>query len=294
MNFDLEGNVPNDLYTVPQIYMPQDLYGPQEIYTPRELYIPQDIYAPQYLDYTDKNIENEYWNELSIPGYPFTDEIPNLEPSDISDDLFVTGNPQEVAVRLDYMQGDNPFNAFGNCGLVSVSNLLQMAGIDLGENDITLFALKNNMCEYIDGDPENSGGTYPDNLVDILKCAGIDAQYQLTWCDMSGITSYEGIAGLVESGNGVIMQVNAGYLWDSPEAMSVDENGTALVNHWVTVTGVARDAQTGEVEGFYICDSGRGMEADSCRLVTTDILDNAYLNAQGSSIVYTTSPVRMV
>ncbi|WP_148411553.1 hypothetical protein [Murimonas intestini] len=294
MSFDFEGYTPNDLYTVPQIYMPQDIYGPQEMYVPQELYIPRDLYAPQNLEYTERTLENEEWNELSIPGYPFTDEIPDLEPAVLSDDLFVTGNPQEVSVRLDYMQGDNPFNAYGNCGLVSVSNLLQLAGIDLGEDDITLFALKNNMCEYIDGDPENSGGTYPDNLVDILKCAGIDAQYQLTWSDMSGITSYEGIADLVESGNGVIMQVNAGYLWDSPQAMSVDENGSALVNHWVTVTGVARDAQTGEIQGFYICDSGRGMETDSCRLVTTDILDDAYMNAQGSSIVYTTSPIRIV
>ncbi|MFQ6803645.1 MAG: hypothetical protein ACLRT5_01150 [Lachnospiraceae bacterium] len=73
--------------------------------------------------------------------------LQDLTPEVTEEGLLVSGNPQEVASLLDYAQGDNPYNASGNCGLVSVSNVLEMAGLEnCGEDEVTLYALETNQC----------------------------------------------------------------------------------------------------------------------------------------------------
>ena len=71
----------------------------------------QDI---QYIDLA--RIEPVIRND--IPGY---------------DEAIVTCDPFSVAHVLDSKQGDNVFGYQSNCGLVSISNVLQLSGINATE-----------------------------------------------------------------------------------------------------------------------------------------------------------------
>lgn len=222
---------------------------------------------------------------MQDPGF-----LQDLTPEVTEEGLLISGNPQEVAPLLDYAQGDNPYNASGNCGLVSVSNVLEMAGLEnCGEDEVTLYALETNQCA---NDPSlasaDRGGTNEQNLENILESYGVAA----SWC-WSDAVSYETLAAEVAEGSGVIVSVNAGYLWDEPEYVN-GEGGAVYANHFVTVTGVARNADSGEIEGFYICDSGRGQPEDACRFVSLEQFDLAFGQVEDSGAVITDYPIRQL
>ncbi len=202
-------------------------------------------------------------------------------------EVMVSGNPYEAAAVVDWEQGDNIYNVGGNCTLVSTSNVLSLCGIEADEDAVTGYALENGLCEYSPYNaPENNGGAGDEQIIQILQHYGVDAQ---SYSALSPEGSYDAIAQYVESNHGVEMGLNAGYLWDSADAL-----GNGYVNHQVTVTGSVRDASTGEVTGFMICDSGRGLETDACRYVSTEELDYAYLNAGNASVIVTEEPIREV
>ena len=81
----------------------------------------------------------------------------------------------------------------------------------------------------------------------------------------------------VEQGHGVIVDANAGVLWNDPQYV---EGGAA--NHAVTVTGVARDPQTGNIQGFYINDSGDGKSAE---FVSAQTMTTAWQDTGGTCVV---------
>jgi hypothetical protein len=82
-------------------------------------------------------------------------------------------------------------------------------------------------------------------------------------------------------GHGVIIAVNAGVLWNQPNAV---ENGQA--NHAVTVIGVARDQKTGDVAGFYVNDSGRpGHLEDAGRFISSEVMEKCYIEAGAMCVV---------
>ena len=71
------------------------------------------------------------------------------------------GDPYTMGEALDDYQGDNVFGFQGNCGLVTISNMLTMAGIACDEDMITAIAINTGLCEYdVYGPPEENGGTY--------------------------------------------------------------------------------------------------------------------------------------
>ena len=91
----------------------------------------------------------------------------------------------------------------------------------------------------------------------------------------------------MEEGRLVNLSVNAGYLWG--DANYIDQGQT---NHSVAVTGTARDPQTGELLGLYICDSGQGGGTDAL-FVSVDTLQDAYVNAAGAQIIVTNDSVHI-
>ena len=114
----------------------------------------QDI---QYIDLA--RIEPVIRND--IPGY---------------DEAIVTCDPFSVAHVLDSKQGDNVFGYQSNCGLVSISNVLQLSGINATENDVTGLAISNNLCDNNPFKPVSEcGGTYDENIIDILNIYGIES-----------------------------------------------------------------------------------------------------------------------
>lgn len=209
-------------------------------------------------------------------------DLPNAEKA------FVLGNPYEAAGEMDFKQGDNPYNAMGNCGLVSISNMLRAAGFDSSEEQITGYAIKNRLCEYDpDGIPSNNGGTTAEQRKELLRQMGIDSDI----CPSGTTGSLENIADAIDNSQGVVVSVNAGMLWETDDGSPLI-NGKPVANHCVMVSGYARDGETGEITGVYIVDSGRGNPADACRYLTREEFDDVYTNVYNSRANITCQPLK--
>jgi hypothetical protein len=87
----------------------------------------------------------------------------------------------------------------------------------------------------------------------------------------------DALADQVEQGKGIIVEANAGVLWNDANYF---EQGDA--NHAVVVTGVARDSQTNAVAGFYINDSGTG---DAGKFVDKATMSQAWEQTGGLTVV---------
>jgi hypothetical protein len=92
--------------------------------------------------------------------------------------------------------------------------------------------------------------------------------------------SLEGLAARVEEGRSIIAEVDAGVLWDDASYF-----GWGLPNHAITITGVARDPATGEIQGFFINDSAA---PDSGRFVDAETMGVAFELVGGVAV--TTEP----
>lgn len=222
--------------------------------------------------------EEEKYENMAAP------EIINEPNADIPA-VVVTGDPYGTGKNLDHSQGDNPYHAKGNCGLVSVTNLLKMSGMDVTEDDVTKYALDNKLCsDPLFGRDGSRGGTVAEQRLEVLKHFGVEAK------SFDGLST-DKIAEAVESGRGVLMAVNAGYLWNEP-AYVKDAMGGVRTNHCITITATARDPVTGKVDGFYICDSGRGETNDASRFVSINDINKCYTNMPGASVQITDNPIR--
>ena len=199
-------------------------------------------------------------------------------------DVVVFGKPLEIGEILDHRQGDNPFQAAGNCNLVSTSNFMNLCGIvDANETDITGYAILNGECCYNYHDPPgNRGGSTTQNMQNILSDFGISTEV-LTPHDIGG--DIESIAARLEEGYVGAMGVNFGYLWNNPFTV-----GDGRVNHEVTLTGTVRDPN-GELLALTVCDSGTG---EFCHVVPIEQLRDCYENVPGADVVFTTEPMRMI
>src|SRR6185437_3207016 len=153
-------------------------------------------------------------------------------------DTVVIGDP-EGDKAFTHRQGENLLGFRNTCGLCSCENVLRSFGRDVNETDIVVFAAQRGLCN-IDGadrDPAGCGGTSPEGIAEILTRYGIPASAHYG-------DSLEELAANLEQGRSVIIGVNAGVLWDDPNS---DSGGPA--NHGITVTGVARDPLTGDIQG---------------------------------------------
>jgi hypothetical protein len=182
------------------------------------------------------------------------------------------GDLNETAEFISH-QGDNAYHFKGTCGLVSCANVLREFGLNVDENDVVRHAATNLECVVYPNDFESSGGTVPESDVRLLGDYGVAAHVETD-------KSLEGLAANVEAGHGVIIGVNAGLLWDDAKYF---EHGQA--NHAITVHGVARDAVTGEVVGFYVTDSGRSDAADADRFISATTMELCHLMAGGTCVV---------
>ena len=207
-------------------------------------------------------------------------DIPGFE----GQDVVVFGNPLDMGNNLDFRQGDNPFEASGNCNLVSTSNFLNLCGFgDANETFITYYAIVNDECVYSEYlSPSDRGGSGTQNMQRILSDFGIDTEVVHPY-DSNG--DLESIATRLEEGYVGAMGVNAGFLWDDPSAI---QDGS--VNHEVTLTGTVRD-DNGNLIALTVCDSGSG---ESCHVVPIEQLENCYSNVIGADVVFSAEPLRAI
>lgn len=240
----------------------------------------KDMLEGEQLDAVEP-IEDFGLQELNDLQCELRSDVPGLE----GEEVIVSGNPFEMAEYLDYNQGDNPYNALGDCGLVSTSNFLNLCGIETDEDEVVGFALENNLCNdgwYV---PDTSrGGTNDMQIMTILERYGVGTAV-FTSSEAGG--TVEDIAYNVENGRAATIGVNAGYFWN--DANYIDDG---RANHQVTVTGTVRDSETGELLGLTICDSGRGLESDAARFVSTEELEASYENVSGATVIYSEEMLR--
>lgn len=215
---------------------------------------PEDV---ERLEHTpdDGFSETEYEDVGEFMQPEIRNDVPGVETA------IVSGDPEGVAQILDCIQGDAVEGAEGTCGLTSIANICRLAGMDVTEGEVVTFALENDLCHYDPWHPEHTGGVGDAAAVEILNDYGIDVG-----CYDANSYDVEMLAQAIESGRGVMAGVDAGALWDNPSHTN-SISGHRIANHFVTMTGVARDAETGQVAGFYICDSGDG---EACRYITVE------------------------
>lgn len=175
----------------------------------------------------------------------------------------VYNTPVETGKGLDSHQGKLvlPVQFGGTCGLVSCVNVLRLAGItDITEEEIVSIAIQTKQCTAA-LDPAKNGGTTLLNRMCILKIFGFDSDFYEP--------TIQNIARFVTEGRGVIVGVDAGILWQDVNYLGG--------GHAITVTSVKTDLE-GNILGFYICDSGRGEDADSARFITLAHMRSALLD----------------
>ena len=168
-----------------------------------------------------------------------------------------------------HLQGRNDMGFLGTCGLCSCETVLNQFDVPVSERDVVEYAAGHGLCE-VSADPADCGGTTSDMQARILTDYGVPAHVERG-------QSLEDLAANVEQGRGVIVSANAGVLWNDAYAY---EFGQA--NHAVAVIGVARSPGTGDVQGFYINDSGTGAAG---RFVPASEMTEAWLETGGACVV---------
>jgi Ca2+-binding RTX toxin-like protein len=193
--------------------------------------------------------------------------------------ILVYGYPK--AYELDYMQGNAVAGYKGTCALTSIANLATQANQALSEVQVVQTAINNSWCvtSSTATDYQRGGSNYVQQQA-LLNTYGIRNGIVMGYNEQA-------IANLIKGGRGVIIGLNAGKLWG--DSNYLDNGG---VNHVVTVTGVACDATTGAINGFYIADSGRGLVSDMTRYVSiADFRNDA--NVANAYSIYTIEPIKL-
>ncbi len=181
----------------------------------------------------------------------------------------VSGDPEALA-DFNHKQGANPYGFENDCGLVAAQDILNQFDIDVTETDVVEHAVRHGLCYVNPADLSASGGTVPETQAELLEQHGVPAHV------VTG-ASVEDLAAAVEAGRGVIAEVNAAPLWDD-----INAYGTGLANHAIVLTCVARDPVTGDIQGFYINDSGTG---DSGRFVDAATMREASTDVGGEAVI---------
>ena len=245
-----------------------------------------------YVDNTaDKVIEfkNEGTDTInSTVSYSLGENIENLTLLDFSKPAKVNINGITMlaygyprAHELDYTQGDAIPGYKGTCAMACVVNLAAQANRTLTEAQVTQQAIDNKWCvtDPAKTDYQRGGTNYRDQQA-LLDSYGI----------RNGIIAgynEQAIANLIMGGRGVMIAVNSGKLWN--DTAYLDDGST---NHVVTVTGVACNPSNGDINGFYIADSGRGLVSDMTRYIPlADFRRDA--NVSNAYAIYTIEPIKL-
>jgi len=179
----------------------------------------------------------DYWGEI-LQEIPYQRDI-----TPEGDAVLVFGNPRGDS-QFVHLQGDNSLGLRGTCGLCSVEGVLNQYGIHVTEDDVVRYAAEYGLCTLTDN-PLESGGSSPLDQARILTDFGVPAHAEMN-------LSLDDLASHVESGQSVIIECNVGMMFDNADAV----RNPYQYNHAIVVTGVAREAETGEILGLYVNDTG--------------------------------------
>ncbi len=206
-------------------------------------------------------------------------DAPDLPPgvrADVPYHLDVLPDGRETVVIGDvdtlsdygHEQGDNPFDFGGTCGLCSCEGILRQFGVEVTEADVVRYAIEHGLCS-VEGRSDMRGGTTVLDQARILSDFGVPAHHEVH-------RTLTDLAASLEAGLGVIAELDCGVLWDDASCYE------GRPNHAVTAIGVARDPETGQIQGFYVNDTGTG---ESGRFVDAATMDEAWVQTGGVCVV---------
>jgi len=188
----------------------------------------------------------------------------------------IYGSPK--AYDLDYQQGNGVVGYDGTCGETSVVNVLRMADQWRSEKEVVQRAIDNKWCVTDGPSTSGKGGSSVVDQKRLLDSYGLRADFTLDY-------EQDKLVAMVKEGRGVMVAVDSRRLWSGGQGLN-------HTDHVVTVTGVAYAAETGDLMGVYIADSGRGKADDASRYLSVDEL-RAAADVSGAGMVYTLDPIKL-
>lgn len=194
-------------------------------------------------------------------------------------DVLVYGYPGSY--QLNYNQGNAVRGFLGTCGETSVANITMLGDKPVTEKDVVERAIKEGLCETDSKNPGARGASSQWDQQQLLE------EFGFTSTVTNGFNVQQ-VARDIKQGKGVAVSINSDALWDGRVV-----SGPAFTDHRITVTGVACSASTGDITGFYIADSGRGLASDMCRFVTLEQMKKM-TNAHGANTITTNDPIKML
>ncbi|MGN0575687.1 MAG: hypothetical protein ACI4J2_06600, partial [Ruminococcus sp.] len=206
------------------------------------------------------DIEEETGEDIEID-----DEIPGEFSGYIEDssfDLEAREEYPEMFENGEYLeQGINEYGFEGTCGPTSQANALnELLGTnEFTENKVLTVAIDNDLCNCDSLDPGDNGGTSTDQFMELYdKMNEITGdKLNVERFDYENALSAEEMAEKIESGSVLNIAVDSDTLWDMNDHIPGEMGQDKYTDHWITVTGVDRNAD-GSIAGFKIVDSGGG------------------------------------
>ncbi len=219
-----------------------------------------------------KDIEETETDSEIIEAEDVTDDITEEETEIPGDFSHIFGKDEfEDIVKLDkpdfyesgnfYEQGINEFGFEGTCGPTSQANAINtlLGTNEFTENKVLSVAVENDICETGSLDPADNGGTTTDQFMELYDKMNekLDGRLNVERFDYDNALSVEQMAEKLDEGAVLNIAVDADTLWDQNFHIPGELGQDKCTDHWITVTGVDRNAD-GSIAGFSIIDSGGG------------------------------------
>ena len=204
-------------------------------------------------------------------------EMPDMEQASDSTEAFpgrvynafeqdvMSENPEFYATGRFYQQGINEYGYEGTCGPTSQANALNEL-FDTNvftENNILTTAVENSLCETSSENPEDCGGTNTDQFMNLYEKVSeqTGGAFSTELYEHENALDANQVADRLDQGDVVNVAVDSSVLWDQPrdtfDPLGVPQENEGYSDHWITISGVQRDA-SGGIVGFDIIDSGGG------------------------------------
>ncbi|MDF7806631.1 C39 family peptidase [Pontiellaceae bacterium B12219] len=187
----------------------------------------------------------------------------------------VYGDPLDWRGLLDDNQFDNASNLVNTCTMASIANVMTMLGSPTTEEKVLAYMLANNLV----GIP--SKGDTPPAFVETALENGYGCSVT-----RSTVLPVEEVAEFLKNGHAIIMGVDYGVVNEGADPRDYDD-------HAITLTGVAFDAVSGEVAGFYYCDSGDEDNPSGASFMSTNLYYEAHAQYTNAQILVIDAPLKV-
>lgn len=187
----------------------------------------------------------------------------------------VYGDPIDWRDRMDDNQFDNASNLVNTCTMASIANVMTMLGKPVTEEEVLAYMLANNLV----GIPDK-GDTDPADVETALENGYGCVVTRTTVRPLAEVAEF------LETGHAVILGVDYGVVNTNAEPRNIDD-------HAITLTGVAYHETSGEIEGFYYCDSGDEENPSGASFMSTNLYYEAHAQYPTAQILVIDSPLKI-